>query len=159
MRKLMIAECAASVDNRRGRKRRVTEDEVLPVPAPLVDSSSKLILAKTLQYLNADSLEKERQKNAQFMIRNVRDKLTARRRNEDSILRELDRFAKHKKKPGQALLDKRDALEIEIASLEKSSTLQTDEYRRHSDMIKERSRLRFLQRRLHRMRRQQLLVE
>ena len=74
MRKLMIAECAASVDNRRGRKRRVTEDEVLPVPAPFVDSSSKLILAnKTLQYLNADSLEKERQKNAQYMIRSVRD--------------------------------------------------------------------------------------
>ncbi|KAI2503000.1 hypothetical protein MHU86_11427 [Fragilaria crotonensis] len=145
MRKLMIAECAASVDNRRGKKRRVTEDEVLPVPAPFVDSSSKQILAKTLQYLNADSLEKERQKNAQFMIRNVRDKLTACRRNEDSILRELDRFAKHKKKPGQDLLDKREALEIEIASLEKElNGLQTDEYRRHSDMIKERSRLEIL---------------
>ena len=140
MRKLMIAECAASVDNRRGRKRRVTEDEVLPVPAPLVDSSSKLILAKTLQYLNADSLEKERQKNAQYMIRSVRDKLTARRRNEDSILRELDRFAKHKKKPGEALINKRDALEIEIASLEeKLDGLQSDECRRHSDMLKERS--------------------
>ena len=35
MRKLMIAECAANVNNRRGRKHRVTEDEVLPaVPAP-----------------------------------------------------------------------------------------------------------------------------
>jgi hypothetical protein len=140
MRKLMIAECAASVDNRRGRKRRVTEDEVLPVPAPFVDSSSKLILAKTLRYLNADSLEKERQKNAQYMIRSVRDKLTARRRNEDSILRELDRFAKHKKKPGEALIGKRDALEIEIASLEeKLDKLQSDECRRHSDMLKERS--------------------
>ena len=140
MRKLMIAECAASVDNRRGRKRRVTDDEVLPVPAPFVDSSSKLILAKTLQYLNADSLEKERQKNAQYMIRSVRDKLTARRRNEDSILQKLDRFAKHKKKPGQALLEKRDAIEKEIASLEETlDGLQSDEYRRHSDMIKERS--------------------
>ncbi len=114
MRKLMIAECAANVDNRRGRKRRVTEDGVLPaVPAPFVDSSSKTILAKTLLYLNANFLEKERQKNAQFMIRSVRDKLTARRRNEDSILQKLDRFAKHKKKPGQPLLEKRDAIEKE----------------------------------------------
>ncbi|KAI2504920.1 hypothetical protein MHU86_9529 [Fragilaria crotonensis] len=74
------------------------------------------------------------------MIRSVRDKLTARRRNEDSILRELDRFAKHKKKPGEALINKRDALEIEIASLEeKLDGLQSDECRRHSDMLKERS--------------------
>ena len=68
---------------------------MLPVPVPFVDSSSKLILAKTLlQYLSVDSLEKERQKNAQFMIRSILDKLTARHRNEDSILRELDRFAR-----------------------------------------------------------------
>ena len=81
---------------------------------------SKAILAKTLQYLNADSLEKERQKNAQMMIRNVRDKLTSRRRNEDSIGQELDRCHRSKRKPDQALLDKRNAIANEIASLEKT---------------------------------------
>ena len=81
---------------------------------------SKAILAKTLQYLNADSLEKEWQKNAQMMIRNVRDKLTSRRRNEDSIGQELDRCHRSKRKPDQALLDKRNAIANEIASLEKT---------------------------------------
>jgi hypothetical protein len=65
-------------------------------------------------------LEKERQKNAQMMIRNVRDKLTSRRRNEDSIGQELDRCQRSKRKPDQALLDKRNAIANEIASLEKT---------------------------------------
>ena len=46
MRKLMIAECAANVDNRRGRKRRVAEDELLLVLAPFVDLSNTLILPR-----------------------------------------------------------------------------------------------------------------
>jgi hypothetical protein len=72
------------------------------------------------------------------MIRSICDKLTARRRNEDSIPRELNRFAKHKKKPGHASLEKRDAIEKEIASLEETlDGLQSDEYRQHSGMIKE----------------------
>ena len=66
------------------------------MPASFVDLSSKLILAKMLQYLNADSLERERQKYAQLMIRSVCDKLTARRWNEDLMLQELDQFPRHK---------------------------------------------------------------
>ena len=86
MRKLLVEQNAAAVDNRRGKKRRTSDEEdqtvsstALPAP-PSLDSNA--ILAKTLEYLNADSLEKEKQKNAQLMIRNVRDKLTSRRRNE-----------------------------------------------------------------------------
>jgi hypothetical protein len=83
-------------------------------------SDLKAILAKTLLYLNADSLEKERKKDAQMMIRNVRDKLTSRRRNEDSIGQELDLCHRSKRKPNQALLDKQNAIANEIASLEKT---------------------------------------
>ena len=97
---------------------------------------TKTILAKTLQYLNTDSLEKERQNNAQLMIRSIRDKLTSRRRNEDAIFQELDRCYRNKRKPDQALLDKRNAMANEIAALEqKLDELQSDEYRRRSDMI------------------------
>ena len=150
MRKLLMASNAATVDNRRGHKRRSTEEEqeqsnnqqpVNPsLSLPQSSFDSKAILAKTLHYLNADSLEKERQKNAQMMIRNVRDKLTSRRRNEDSIGQELDRCHRSKRKPDQALLDRLNAIANEIASLEmKLDTLQSDEYRRHSDMINERA--------------------
>jgi hypothetical protein len=90
MRKLLIEQSAAIVDNRRGKKRNVTDEEkqqkdiniqtlhpftcLLPPPF-----DTKTILAKTLQYLNTDSFEKERQKNAQLMIRSIREKLTLRR--------------------------------------------------------------------------------
>jgi hypothetical protein len=104
MLRLLIEQSAASVDNRRERKRRATEKEQQQerinnqqsVHTPCVSRSpfdSKAILAKTLQYLNANSLEKERQKNAQMMIRNVRDKLTLRRCNKDSIGQELDNLS------------------------------------------------------------------
>ena len=140
MRKLLLDKTAVAVDNRRGKKRRTSsdeEDQTVPTPPSL---DSKAILAKTLAYLSADSLEKERKKNAQFMIRNVRDKLTSRRRNEDMLLQELDRSYKSKRKPDQALLDRQSALVNEIAALEKNlDELQSDEYRRHSDMIKQRS--------------------
>ena len=66
LRKLLIEQNAATVDNRRGKKRLATDEEeqtvlssTLPVPLPF---DSKAILAKALQYLNADSLEKERKK-------------------------------------------------------------------------------------------------
>ena len=145
MRKLLMESNAATVDNRRGRKRRSTEDEEQEQSnnqQPTVNdpTSAKAILAKTLHYLNADSLEKERQKNAQMMIRNIRDKLTSRRRNEDSIGQELDRCHRSKRKPDQALVDRINAIANEIASLEmKLDSLQSDEYRRHSDMINERA--------------------
>ena len=150
MRKLLMESNAATVDNRRGRKRRSTEEEQEQSnnqqPAnpssslPRSSFDAKAILAKTLHYLNADSLEKERQKNAQMMIRNVRDKLTSRRRNEDSIVQELDRCHRSKRKPDQALLDRLNAIANEIASLEmKLDSLQSDEYCRHSDMINERA--------------------
>jgi hypothetical protein len=143
MRKLLIEQNAATVDNRRGRKRRVADEEeadnnLQTVEPPLFDS--KAILAKTLQYLNADSWEKQRQKNAQLMIRSVRDKLTSRRRNEDSLGLELDRCYRNKRKPDQTLLDKQTAIENEIASLEqKLDELQGDKYRRHTDMINQQS--------------------
>jgi hypothetical protein len=90
--------------------------------------------------LNADSLEKERQKNAQLIITSVRDKLTSRRRNEDSLGLEFDRCYRNKRKPDQTLLDKPTAIENEIASLEqKLDELHGDEYRRHSDMINQQS--------------------
>jgi hypothetical protein len=122
---------AAIVDNRRGKKRHVaTDEEEASTLTPPPSDSSKLFLVKTLQFLNADSLEKERQKSAQLMIRNVRDKLTARRRNEDSIDKEVDRFFRSKRKPGQALLDKQAKIENEIALLEQElDVLQNDEYR------------------------------
>ena len=101
---------------------------------------SKTILAKTLLSLNADSLEKEKQKNAQLMIRNVRDKLTSRRQNEDSIFQDLDRCYRNKRNSDQALFDKRNAIENEIAALDQNlDELQRDEYRRHSKMINQRS--------------------
>jgi hypothetical protein len=75
MRKLLIEQNAATVDNRRGRKRRVTDEEeannnlqTAPAvdpsstylqPPPLFDSKT-ILVAKTLMYLNSDSLEKER---------------------------------------------------------------------------------------------------
>jgi hypothetical protein len=40
-----------------------------------------------------------------MMIRNVRDKLTSQRRNEDSIGQELDHCQRSKSKADQALLD------------------------------------------------------
>jgi hypothetical protein len=55
-----------------------------------------------------------------MMIRNVHDKLTLRRRNEDSIGQELDRCHRSEGKPDQALLDKRNAIANEIAVLEKT---------------------------------------
>ena len=80
MRKLLIEQSSAIVNNRRGKKRHITDKEkqqrdnnmqtlhpstcLLPPPF-----DTKTILAKMLQYLNTDSLEKERQKNVQLMIR------------------------------------------------------------------------------------------
>jgi hypothetical protein len=49
-----------------------------------------------------------------MMIRNVRDKLTSRRCNEDLIGQELDCC---KRKPDQASMEKRNAIANEIASL------------------------------------------
>ena len=74
-------------------------------------------------------------------MRNIRDKLVARRRrNEDGILQQLDRLSRRaKKEPDQALLDKQIAIENEIASLEKLDELQCEEYGCHSDMINQRS--------------------
>jgi hypothetical protein len=142
MRKLLIEQNAATLDNRRGKKRRSTEeqrqDEQIKsqqsVPSPSVPQapfdSRQAILSKTLHYLNAESLEKERQRNAQMMIRNVRDKLTSRRRNEDSISQELDRCYRSKRKPDQPMLDKQNAIANEIASLEKKlDELQSDDCR------------------------------
>lgn len=39
------------------------------------------------------------QKNAQLLIRNIRDKLTSRRRNEDALLQELDRCYRKRGSP------------------------------------------------------------
>ncbi|KAI2512179.1 hypothetical protein MHU86_2266 [Fragilaria crotonensis] len=152
MRKLLIEQNAATLDNRRGKKRRSTEEQrqderiksQQSVPSPSVPQapfdSRQAILSKTLHYLNAESLEKERQRNAQMMIRNVRDKLTSRRRNEDSISQELDRCYRSKRKPDQSMLDKQNAIANEIASLEKKlDELQSDECRRHSNMINQRT--------------------
>ena len=52
------------------------------------------------------------------MIQNDGDKLTLRRPNEDSIFQDLDRCYRNKRKPDQALLDKRNAMANEIAALE-----------------------------------------
>jgi hypothetical protein len=150
MRKLLMDQNAATLDNRRRRKRRAADDEnqqqsnnqqpADPAPLPRSSVDAKAILAKTLMYLNADSLKRERQRNAQMIIRNIRDKLISRRRNEDSIGQELDRCHRSKRKPDQALLDRKNAIANEIASLEmKLDTLQSDKYRRHSDMINERA--------------------
>ena len=150
MRKLLMDQNAATLDNRRRRKRRAADDEnqqqsnnqqpADPAPLPRSSVDAKAILAKTLMYLNADSLKRERQRNAQMIIRNIRDKLISRRRNEDSIGQELDRCHRSKRKPDQALLDRKNVIANEIASLEmKLDTLQSDKYRRHSDMINERA--------------------
>ncbi|KAI2513517.1 hypothetical protein MHU86_991 [Fragilaria crotonensis] len=152
MRKLLIEQNAATLDNhRRGKKRRSTEEQQQDkqiknqqsVPSPTVPQvpfdSKQAILSKTLNYLNAESLEKERQRNALMMIRNVCDKLTLRRRNEDSISQELDRCYRCKRKPDQSMLDKQNAIANEIASLEKRlDELQSDECCRHSNMINQR---------------------
>ena len=88
LRNLLIEQNAATVDNRRGKKRRATDEKeqtvssiTLSTPPPF---DAKAILTKTLRCLNADSLEKDRQKIAQLMIRNIWDKLTLRRRNKDA---------------------------------------------------------------------------
>jgi hypothetical protein len=66
LRKLLVQQNSSTVDNHRGNKRRASDDEYQTVsftalPAP-PSSDSKAILAKTLEYLNADSLENERKK-------------------------------------------------------------------------------------------------
>jgi hypothetical protein len=87
MRRLSIEQSAASVDNHRGRKRRSTEEgsteeeqqqeqinnrqSVHTPTVPRLSFDTKAILAKTLQYLNADSLEKERQKNTAYFDRGI----------------------------------------------------------------------------------------
>jgi hypothetical protein len=83
MRKLLIEQNAAIVNNRRKRKHCAADEEeadnnLQTVEPPPFDSKANL--AKTLQYLNADSLEKERQKNVQFMIRIACTNLTSRMR-------------------------------------------------------------------------------
>ena len=65
-----------------------------------------------------ESLENRRQKLAELGMRNIRDKLISRRRKEDSIDKEIDRLARGEKKPGQSLLDDKNAIENEIVSLE-----------------------------------------
>jgi hypothetical protein len=139
-RKKMVEANTAEADNRRGKKRRAEEEEastLTPMPAA-VDSSR--ILAKTLEYMAFESIENKRQKLADLGMRNIRDKLVSRRRKEDGILQQLDRLSRGKKKPDQALLDKQTAIENEIASLEKKlDELQCEEYRRHSDVINQRS--------------------
>jgi hypothetical protein len=68
MRRLLIEQSAARVDNRQGRKRRSTEEEQdqeqinnrqsVHIPTVLRSSfDSKEVLATTLQYLNANSLK------------------------------------------------------------------------------------------------------
>ena len=47
-----------------------------------------------------------------------RDKVTSRRLNEDAIFQDLNRCYRNERKPDQALLDKQNAIENEIASLE-----------------------------------------
>lgn len=146
MHEVLIEQNAATVDNRRGRKCHAVDDEgvannnphasVDPSTLPPLPFDSTIILAKTLMYLNANSLEKERQRNAQLMIRNTCDKLTSQRWNEDALFQALDHSYRNKRKPEQALFDKQNAIENEIASLEQRlDKLQSDKYCRHYNMI------------------------
>ena len=52
------------------------------------------ILAKTLEYMAFESIENKRLQLAEMGMRNIRDKLVARRRNEDGILQQLDRLSR-----------------------------------------------------------------
>jgi hypothetical protein len=137
-RKLLVQKNGAGVDNRRGKKRRAEEEEASTLTPTHFDSSK--ILAKTLQYMATESLENRRQKVAEMGMRSIRDKLISRHQKEDSIDEEIDRFARVKKKPGQALLDDdKNAIENEIVSLEeKLDEFQSEEYRRHSNVINQR---------------------
>ena len=138
-RRLLVEKNGAGVDNRRGKKRRVLEEEEASTLTPTPSDSSK-ILAKTLEYMAAESLENKRQKLAEMGMRNIRDKLISRRRKEDSIYKEIDRLCRGKKKPGQALLDEKAVTEKEIVELEeKLDEMQSEECRRHSDIINQRS--------------------
>ena len=136
-RNLLIGKNSVGVDNRRGKKRRVEEEESIPL-TPVPSSNSYKILEKSLQFMATESLESKRQKLAEMGMRNIRDKLITQRRKEDALYKLFDRLTRNKK-PDQAMLDKQTAIENEIATLEiKLDELQGEEYRRHSNVIDQR---------------------
>ena len=93
----MIEENAAGVDNRRGKEHHAEEEEASTLtPTPAAVNSSR-ILAKTLEYMAAQSIENKRQQLAEMGMRNIRDKLVARRWNEDGILQQLNRLSRAKR--------------------------------------------------------------
>jgi hypothetical protein len=139
-RKLLVQQNAAGIDNRRGKKRRADEEDASYLtPMRPFDSSSSKILEKTLKHMAEESLENKRQKLAEMAMRQIRDKLVAQRRKDDAMIQLLDRLSRGKKKPDQAILDKHTAIENEITLLEeKLDEMQSEECRRHSDVINQR---------------------
>jgi hypothetical protein len=133
----LVAASAAPVDNRRGKKRNA--DTILePVPA---DNDAKDIahLAKTLEHLSAESMEKEEKQHHQLCVRLVRDKLAARRRRSEVLLQQLTLSSKYKKRPDSTLFDKMESNEEEIDTLEHElATLQERECQRHREMMEKR---------------------
>ena len=129
LRKLMTEKNGATVDNRRGKKRR-GEDDSVGFIAPVPSHDAKVILEKTLHYMASGSIEIEKQKFAAMQMRIVLDKLVDQRREEDAFYRMLDRLPKNKQS-GQALLDQHTALKEETASLVRQrDELQKEELER-----------------------------
>ena len=142
MRKAVIAANAAPVDNRRGKKREVEDIDSNVQPAAASGDAAELaLLAKTLEHLTDEAMEKEESKNHYLRVRLVRDKLTSRRRRSEVFLQRLNLSSKNKKKPDTSLFDKMDANEDEIENLEKELViLQEEECRRHSERMEKKRR-------------------
>jgi hypothetical protein len=107
-------------------------------PAAATSNAAELaLLAKTLEHLADEAMEKEESKNHYLRVRlSNRHKLTARRRRSDIFLQRLNFSSKIKKRPDTTLLDKMEANEDEIENLEKELViLQEEECRRHGERM------------------------
>jgi hypothetical protein len=93
----LLKELQASI----GRKRRLTKEQ----EQDQINNQQSTICAHsycaaiTFRFGSDSCKDFALQKNAQLLIRNIRDKLTSRRRNEDALLQELDRCYRKRGSP------------------------------------------------------------
>ena len=126
-------------------QRRVKKREATSAPTVSNDGKEDLaLLAKTLEHLSSETMEKDEELQHQLRVRLVRDKLAARRRRSEVLLQQLGLASKYKKKPDSStLFEKMESNKSEILEMLENEleNLQQIECDRHSKMLEKQRKL------------------